>query len=270
MKNRNQLLLTVLGGSGFNPLSIPNLALWLDASDASTLFQDSGGTTAAAADGDVVGYAKDKGTNLWNATQGTALNKPILKLAIQNGRNVIRFDGSNDVLSTPTAAKALFRNKGYGYIFMGVAPNNTASGTTRSLLHVYTPGGAARLALVEGTVANKFSLFAKRLDADGGVSFNSSVNHGGTFHVVSVLSAWADNSLILRQDGVQVGSVAYGSSGNTSDTDSIETPSVGAVAGANPSLADIGEVIVATPSTALSAGAIAQIEAYLMAKWGVS
>ena len=40
----------------FTPASISGLQLWLDASDSGTLFQNSNGTTAAAADGDPVGY----------------------------------------------------------------------------------------------------------------------------------------------------------------------------------------------------------------------
>jgi hypothetical protein len=101
---RSRLLLTVLGGGGFSPLTIPGLALWLDASDASTLFQSHDGTTPAVADGDVVGYWGDKSSNGRNPIQATTANKPLLKLATQNGRNVVRFDGINDYLQVAFAA----------------------------------------------------------------------------------------------------------------------------------------------------------------------
>ena len=44
--------------TAFSPASIGGLQLWLDASDASTLFTDSAGTTAATADGGVVGVRR--------------------------------------------------------------------------------------------------------------------------------------------------------------------------------------------------------------------
>jgi hypothetical protein len=73
------------------PVIAPDMALWLDASDASTLFQDSAGTTPAALDADPVGRWADKSGNGRHVTQTTAGARPALKLAIQNGLPVIRF-----------------------------------------------------------------------------------------------------------------------------------------------------------------------------------
>jgi hypothetical protein len=64
-------------------------ALWLDAADASTI------TTVSGA----VSQWNDKSGNSRNVTQATAANRPIYTAAGQNSRNVITFDGSNDVLS---------------------------------------------------------------------------------------------------------------------------------------------------------------------------
>jgi hypothetical protein len=74
-----------------SPVIAPDMALWLDASDASTLFQDSAGTTPAALDADPVGRWADKSGNGRHVTQTTAGARPALKLAIQNGLPVIRF-----------------------------------------------------------------------------------------------------------------------------------------------------------------------------------
>jgi hypothetical protein len=89
--------------SGFDPKTIPNLVSWYDASDTTTLFQNSNGTTAAAATDDPVGYWKDKfGSN--NIIQATANNRPVLKLTGLNGRRAVYFDGVNDVLrATPSS-----------------------------------------------------------------------------------------------------------------------------------------------------------------------
>ena len=87
------------GGGGFSPLSLSPL-VWFDASVANSLFQDTGGTTPATADADPVGLWKDQSGNANNATSATSTNKPTLKLAIKNGKNVVRFDGVNDRVKT--------------------------------------------------------------------------------------------------------------------------------------------------------------------------
>jgi hypothetical protein len=83
--------------TSFNPLSL-SPALWLDASDASTLFQSNGGS-AAAADGDPVGYWLDKSGNGCHASQTSGPNKPLLKLSIQYGKPVGRFNGVSSFLT---------------------------------------------------------------------------------------------------------------------------------------------------------------------------
>lgn len=89
------------GATSFNPFSL-SPALWLDASDSSTLYTDSGLTTLVAADGDPVGGWKDKSGNTRHATQASGTNKPAYKTAIKNGLSVVRFDGVNDSLATAT------------------------------------------------------------------------------------------------------------------------------------------------------------------------
>lgn len=127
------LALGVLGGgaSAFDPLSL-SPALWLDASDASTLFQDSAGTTPATADSDVVGMWADKSGNGRHVTQTTTANKPLLKLAQQNGLNVVLFDGSNDTLTRSIIGSDIFSaNQNYIVAVMkqdGTQVNNTVIG----------------------------------------------------------------------------------------------------------------------------------------------
>lgn len=100
-------LLTMKPGGGFTPASISGLSLWLDASDATTLFQDSDGTTPATANNDPVGYWGDKSGNGKNATQATAGLKPRLKTALINGLNAVNLDGG-DTLVTPAIALTTF------------------------------------------------------------------------------------------------------------------------------------------------------------------
>lgn len=65
-------------------------ALWLDASDASTI------TTVSGA----VSQWNDKSGNARNVTQGTAANRPVVTTAGLGGKDVITFDGIDDVLTT--------------------------------------------------------------------------------------------------------------------------------------------------------------------------
>ena len=78
----------------FSPLQL-SPALWLDASDATTLYDATVGGNFVAADGTVARW-EDKSGNARHATQTTLANRPLRKTAIQNGKDAVRFDGSND------------------------------------------------------------------------------------------------------------------------------------------------------------------------------
>jgi hypothetical protein len=83
--------------TGFDPRSISGLALWLDSADASTLFQNSNGTTPATATGDPIGYWRDKSGSGSHVTQATAANRPSRAVG-PFGKPAIDFDGVNDCL----------------------------------------------------------------------------------------------------------------------------------------------------------------------------
>lgn len=89
-------LLRPRASGAFNPRSIANLQLWLDASDVSGMRQLSDGTTAVTADADPVGYWADKSGNGYHATQSTTNNRPSYRTGVRNGRSTLRWDGNND------------------------------------------------------------------------------------------------------------------------------------------------------------------------------
>jgi hypothetical protein len=84
--------------SVFTPNLISGLQLWLDAADSSTLFDATVGGSLVTADGAAVARWADKSGNNRHATQGTTNSRPLLRTNVKNGRNVLRFDGSNDWL----------------------------------------------------------------------------------------------------------------------------------------------------------------------------
>lgn len=86
----------------FSPIDISGLQLWLDASEAKSLFSDTAGTTLATTDGTSIALWKDKSGNSRNLAQSTSGNRPVLKKAVVNSLDGIRFDGTNDYLDYAT------------------------------------------------------------------------------------------------------------------------------------------------------------------------
>lgn len=80
-----------------DPRSIPNMTLWLDASDSSSLFDATTGGSTPAADA-AVARIVDKGPSAFAFTQGTVNNRPLRRVASLNGLDGIQFDGANDSL----------------------------------------------------------------------------------------------------------------------------------------------------------------------------
>ena len=72
--------------------------LWLDASDASTLYDATSGGSPVAANGSVARW-EDKSGNTRHVTQGTSGNRPLRKTSVQNSLDGILFDGTNDDLT---------------------------------------------------------------------------------------------------------------------------------------------------------------------------
>jgi len=93
----NPKLLRPKASGVFTPKSISGLALWLDAADSSTLFQNSDGTVPATASSDPVGYWGDKSGNGRHATQVTAVNRPTVGSSSTAGKNAVRNSGTGSV-----------------------------------------------------------------------------------------------------------------------------------------------------------------------------
>ena len=77
----------------WTPAELPNLALWLDAADSSTI----------TLNGSTVSQWNDKSGNARHASQPTAANQPTYTANGLNGKPVVTFDGSNDFMTFQTA-----------------------------------------------------------------------------------------------------------------------------------------------------------------------
>jgi len=82
--------------------TLSGLRLWLDASDAGTLFDATSGGSLVAADGGVARWEDKSGTGN-HATQATSGSRPLRKLSNQNGLAGLQLDGTDDFLSATIA-----------------------------------------------------------------------------------------------------------------------------------------------------------------------
>jgi len=237
------------GGEAFNPnlpLTISGLALWLDADDATTLFQDSAGTTPAASDGDPVGQWADKSGNDRHATQATPGARPTVQLAEQNGRAIIRGDGTDDVMTATITAKE-----------------------TRTLFVVAHKQAASALSKQAWGFASDAQLYANTNDGAGTLYWSTEagavVSIGGTvtnWNIIALVFAGL-SSCTPRLNGV-AGS-AFDPKNSYKDAVSLTLLGRPLVAGGD---YDLAEVLLF--DSALSADDLAAIETYLGTKWSIT
>ncbi len=92
-------------GAVFAPTDIAGLLLWLDADVG--LFTDAAATIPVTADGDVVGTWQDQSGNGNDFSQTTASKKPEFKTSQINSKDVVRFDGIDNLLTAPNFSSVL-------------------------------------------------------------------------------------------------------------------------------------------------------------------
>jgi hypothetical protein len=258
----------------FTPSSIAGLGLWLDASDASSLYDATTGGSLVAADGAVARW-QDKSGNNRHFTQSSSGSRPLRKTNVQNGRDVIRMDGVNDYMdggdyldltsssaltifavvkraSTGTADKIIVK---YGY--------NTSTGldygwdfafnTANKLTGGVTNGGQYTVLTSDATVAaSSFSLVVFKIT-------------GGS----------AKTSGVYYKNGSSLAStyIYDPANGNVQDSGDTTFPVRIGVNEYNGSFSqwfdgDFAEVVVY--NTALSDTDRSAAEQYLISKWGIT
>jgi hypothetical protein len=265
-----------------SPTQIAGLQLWLDGSDAATLYDATTGGSLVAADGAVARW-EDKSGNGRHATQSTSGSRPTRKTAIQNSLGVVRFDGSNDAMSISgstatfkflhgTTATLLYVAK-YGTSSdpnaqYGLVSTGAASGNEIGFFHSYDDRAPS--------VNNSISSSAIR-DASGNRAWLNRVNDTvtpNTFiacsEVIDAGAATAANRSTVRINGgsaIQGNSLTNSPSGNDSQFDL----TIGVIVSSSPlahMAGDIAEIIIY--NSALSNTDRAAVESYLIAKWGVA
>lgn len=145
-------------------------------------------------DGDAIGTWSDRSGNANDATQGTAANKPLLKVNIQGGQPALLFDGINDSLATaygPTSGDftlcAVYKDSGAAGNYERIIDKNFAAGwwLGRSATNANTWGGGLLNA------GAPYGIYGTLSDASAHVMLSK---RGGTAHVID-----ADGATLTSQ-----------------------------------------------------------------------
>ena len=239
---------------GFIPTQVAGLALWLDASDTTTITQSSGTIT----------QWRDKSTSGLTAT---AANNPTLVAKIQNGFPGISLDGSTQYFN-------LGNNLNMGtnqiYIFVVSKFNSTADGAIigKSL---YGSQGARYSLLRSGALI-------PLIEASGGAVNNNGFNSDTSTSPRLLNMVWDRSTINLYQNGSSVFSVGLSDSSNLTTGNSLLIGAYQNGSGGVPPAPGlymngyIHEILMYFTSTSSPLGNTSrqQIESYLAQKWGLT
>jgi hypothetical protein len=240
---------------GFQPNTIPNMRLWLDA----TRINQSNNTAVAT-------WADQSG-NGYDATQGSTAARPTFIASGLNGLPVVRFDGTDDSLALGASALGMLRNVAGATVFLVVKySNTTGANRTSFFLSNGTSATSARIQ-IRTTTTPRYQVSGRRLDADSSQNVASNQATSTTNFVVQSAFFNYQNTLLQQYiNGAKDGEKTdFQTAGNTSNTDSaainIGTDSSSFLNG------DIAEIIVY--NRALNTSELAQVHRYLARKWGI-
>jgi len=263
------------------PSDISGLQLWLDASDASTLYDATTGGSLVAADGSGARW-EDKSGNDRHATQGTAGARPLRKASVQNGLSVLRFDGADDFLSVPNSTATFnFLHHTQATVLIALKAGTTADpNVIYDILTQQGTGGSTDTGIrlsyddrASASLNNSFRHLTYK-GVDGQLVVNNIANNYLTANAYALVSVVIDNSALaserskirLNSGSLQNGNsaTASASSGNASNNLTLgRTPG-----GSDYLNGDICEIIIY--DSALSDTDREAVEDYLMTKWGIS
>jgi len=255
-------------------------ALWLDAADNTTVFSDAG-TTQAVAGSSTVQQWNDKSGNSRNASQATSGNRPNYGTATLNGRNVIRYDATNDFMSLSNTTGL---TSATAFYFFGVRRSSVAATadtvTARAFLlgvtGTYNIGADASISLSNETTVflvgpdSSTSGFSSPRSGATSAGYTRSANAAEIYHV---FGQNAGTRFGARVNGSAVTSFARDQdSGDRAPNicnPALTGFNVGGNGGAsNGAIVDFAEMLVLT--TAPTLDSIQRIEGYLAHKWGLT
>ena len=239
-----------------SPAGISGLQLWLDGSDAGTLYDATSGGSLVAADGEILRW-EDKSGNGRHFTQDTSGIRPLRKTSVKNGLSAVGFTGDwmsgtytytigtifvvwnqpttrSDFVSVVSA-----RAGGASKVANGSLNYNLNFPSVDTVAVDSSPGSVTAVAYRLNRVAITNSNF---------VSFNAGVS------ARTSPDRWQHTSAsfaaVTGSKPIVLGADSFGSSGRTMNN------------------GHVGEVIAY--SGTLTAGQVVSVENYLVNKWGLA
>lgn len=214
----------------------------LTLTDNNTVTANDGKVDYAAADGDAVWKWQDQSATGLLPVQTTHANKPLLKTAVHNSRDCVRFDGTNDVLQVAAGAVA-----SQPFQMWIVAKQIAGAGGSH---YYFDAGGASETVIGEGT-AGKFSAYAG--------AFVEGVHTFGALHLYSGVFDGASSKAIV--DGTEV------ATGNASTNNMTGVTLGGQSVGAGWANIDACEALV---TTVLTGADLTNMKSYIATRWGLT
>lgn len=227
----------------FDPNSLANCELWLDASDDSTVID----TTTPGQ----VEQWNDKSDNAYTIAQGTGTKQPITGVTTKNSKNVLDFDGT-DTLPLPSGLYSI--PNGDNTVFM-VSKQDVINTNDR-------------LINMEDTGSSKYSL---EYTSAGGIKYHNSATGLGV-EIAITETNWNTftGSLTSATQSISVNSGSAITNANGVTTATIDAAAIGSNGSGTGQLltGSIAEIVMY--SRALSAAEILQVETYLSNKWNIT
>lgn len=209
--------------AGFTASSYGTVLAELDFGSAANVLKSGG---SQAANGENIDKVNDLSGNGYYAQQTTDAKRPILRTNNLNGYNVAEFDGSSDFMELPTS-QPITKNRS-GLTIVAVYKTKSTSGP--DAISFYEDGTADTR--VRCNVYNSglgWEIAGKRLDSDGGDARYGGSPASGTWYI----GVWRYDfsgalAAVWNNGNVSVASGAFSTSGSTSNTNSLENPTLGA------------------------------------------
>jgi hypothetical protein len=246
------------------PTQVPGLQLWLDASDASTLYDATTGGSLVAADGAVARW-QDKSGNSRHATQATAGARPLRRAAQLNGLDGLEFDGSDDTLRCDALA-AFFDGINDEFTILAVAKTDATGSTQDVLAAANSASDDENVRAVWNNGSQKVVLARE----EGSPGVTKSAVGATSIGTAAKVAAWVFDG---TNGQVFLNGVPDVSATNISHASGITANQVaiGSLPRLNPAVFFNGlifEIVVYDASLAAEDRSL--VEEYLLAKWGIS
>ena len=249
----------------YNPSSLTGLQLWLDAADASTLYDATTGGSLVAADGTVARW-EDKSGNARHATQGTAANRPARRSSVVNSLDALDFDGSNDGLFV-NSLSSMFSGVNKAFTVIAVARTDVTNSTQDCLSAAKDDNNDENVRAVWNNGSQKLQIAREE---GVGASTTKSVSGSTSLGTALKVAAWTFDGTNGR---VFLNKTSDGTAANIAHAGDIviDRVAVGFLPRLIPAVYFNGYICeVLVYDTAISDVSRNAAEDYLIAKWGIT